>query len=61
MFSFDNKSREFQVHGISVEITTLGGARIYTKNPDEAKLINKYLHDEGYFDNLGLMVAANKE
>ena len=53
MFSFPNKSHEFKVHGVDVEITTLGGARIHTKNPDEAKIIHKYLHDEGYFDKLG--------
>ena len=41
MFSFPNKSHEFKVHGVDVEITTLGGVRIHTKNPDEAKIIHK--------------------
>lgn len=59
MFSFPNKSHEFKVHGVDVEITTLGGVRIHTKNPDEAKIIHKYLHDEGYFDNF-LKEAINE-
>lgn len=61
MFFFNkNKSLQFKVHGVDVEITPLNGARVYTKNPDEAKLIHKYLHDEGYFDNLNEVVAVNK-
>lgn len=61
MFYFNHTSKSFKIHGVDVELNDFGGARIYTKNPNEAKLINKYLHDEGYFDNLSLKVAGNEK